>query len=250
MSAITFPLHDPRKLRAAFGIAALVHLVVFVSFGISGMADKEEAKFKIVNIRLGEGGGKLELKKNTPETVNPLSAPADAAPQPPAEPAAPAYAPSPSAKTAAPAIPTAKPELPAPWRREREKGERLESKPARTLKQYVAEGENPDSTAIPETDAAVVSRYSQVLALWLYKFREYPEAALAAGEEGQAVIRLRIDRSGRVLYYSLDRSTGSPLLDEAVREMVIKATPVPEVPKHYPGGSQLEFQMPIAFSLD
>ena len=102
----------------------------------------------------------------------------------------------------------------------------------------------------PESDEAVRQRFTQVLSLWLYKFRDYPEAARSAGITGRALMRLRIERSGRVLFYQLDRSTGYAILDSAIRDMVYRASPVPEAPAHFPGGQQLEFLIPMAFSLD
>lgn len=260
-TAATLKGWEVEKPQMAFAIAGILHLIFFITLGAMSVWEKPEIVLKVVNIRLGDGGKGMKLQPDEPAAPMPEvssdspaapAAPAAMAPAPTA-PAAPAPAkPKPQAKAQAPAAkPAAKPapKPNAPWMRERAEGESLLAKPARTLKEYVEKGA-ADKLISPETDKAVTSRYTQVLSLWLYKFRDYPEEALTQNQQGVAMIRLRIDRTGRILYYRLERSTGYPLLDDAVRELVWKSAPVPEVPGHYPGGQQLEFLIPIAFTLD
>jgi protein TonB len=223
---------------AAFGL----HIAVFLTLGLMQIKNKDDFPFQIVNIRLAEHITRKPATAFQAESPKPQATIV----QPPA--------PIPAAKPKPPE-PKIKPEKEGEfqkeklWKRERGKDEKFRPV-ARTLEDYVQRGAEELVGIAPESDEAVRQRFTQVLSLWLYKFRDYPEAARAAGVTGRALIRLRIERSGRVLFYQLDRSTGYAILDSAIRDMVYRASPVPEAPAHFPGGQQLEFLIPIAFSLD
>jgi len=62
--------------------------------------------------------------------------------------------------------------------------------------------------------------YRAELNAWFASHKEYPESARERGEEGQVLLHFRVDRSGRVLSYSLGGSTGYPDLDAAVQRMM------------------------------
>ena len=108
-------------------------------------------------------------------------------------------------------------------------------------------GHGPGSTA-PNVGAAVRIRYEQQLYVWLARFKEYPMVARRRGLEGTGSIRVRLDRKGRVLERSVDRSTGERLLDDAAVDMTRRADPFPPVPADYQGES-FEFVAPIEFRL-
>lgn len=99
-------------------------------------------------------------------------------------------------------------------------------------------------------DAQPLVRYEQILALWIHKFKRYPTEARMQNQQGTAILRLVIDRSGAILSYNLSARTGYVLLDEAVMEMVKQAKTVPAVPDTYPGGDELQFEIPIRFTLE
>lgn len=243
---------DLTGLQIAWLVAAMLHLATFVALGISRNIDEDAKQFSIVNIRLGAGGQGLKLKKQDTSlstNVADMAPAAGPATQPQQQQqidpmAAPRPAPRPQQKAAAAPKPKA-----APWRREREKGETARRGAPRTLEQYVAEGAKASSAIGTENEDDVMQRYTQVLSLWLYKYWELPPEMQVADGMVQAQIRIRIDRAGHVTGYRLEQSTGSPLLDESMQRMVQKAIPLPEVPRHYPGGSQLEFLIPIAITL-
>lgn len=94
-----------------------------------------------------------------------------------------------------------------------------------------------------------LSRYEQLLSLWIERHKTYPEAAARAGLEGSGVIRLRIDRRGKLLYYDIDQSTGHPVLDYALRDLASRIDPLPPVPSGYAGSDQLEFLIAVNFQL-
>lgn len=98
-------------------------------------------------------------------------------------------------------------------------------------------------------NAEILTRYEQLISLWIKKFQTYPAEAHAKSIEGETVIRIRIDRRGNIRYYALDHTTGSELLDRAALDMVLRANPVPPVPADYPPGESIEFKVPVRFRL-
>lgn len=98
-------------------------------------------------------------------------------------------------------------------------------------------------------DAEMMSRYEQLISLWIEKFKLYPDDARAQGMQGETVVRIRIDRQGNIRYYILENSTGYQLLDRAAIDMVKRANPVPAVPNDYPKGDLIEFLIPVNFHL-
>ncbi len=89
----------------------------------------------------------------------------------------------------------------------------------------------------PAWEARVMAR--------LAEFRHYPTASRARGEEGIAVVRARLDRSGRVLSAELERSSGSRRLDAAAVETFHRASPLPPVPAHLP--DEVVLSIPVEF---
>lgn len=108
-------------------------------------------------------------------------------------------------------------------------------------------------TSVPavgtEGRAVASARYEQLVSLWIQKFKLYPKEALAAGIQGETVVRVRIDRRGNVRYFLLERSTGHESLDRAAIDMIRRANPVPAVPNDYPAGEEFEFLIPVQFRL-
>lgn len=96
--------------------------------------------------------------------------------------------------------------------------------------------------------AEIQSRYTQTISLWLNKYKVYPEAARSRGEGGKVILRVRINRQGRVMRYLLEKSSGSEAIDRAITQMVDAANPLPAVPVDYPDRKPyLEFLIPINF---
>jgi len=80
----------------------------------------------------------------------------------------------------------------------------------------------PQTASIPSPPPAptISPDYRTILSSWLQTHKRYPEEARQRGEEGRAVLRFRVDRSGRVLDYSVVSSTGFADLDAAVGSMM------------------------------
>ena len=90
--------------------------------------------------------------------------------------------------------------------------------------------------------------YGSQLANWLNRFKQYPALARRRGIEGDAKVRLVIERNGALLSSSLRVASGSALLDESALAMVKAASPFPRVPDELVG-ERFEFEVPVAFRL-
>jgi protein TonB len=93
----------------------------------------------------------------------------------------------------------------------------------------------------------VSSGYRAALSAWLERHKQYPESARARGEEGQAVLRFRVDRSGRVLGYSILRSSGYADLDAAIDRMMRGAV-LPPFPTDMIA-AEIDVSVPVRFAL-
>jgi protein TonB len=100
----------------------------------------------------------------------------------------------------------------------------------------------------PPVQAPVISAdYRSMLSLWLESHKRYPEDARQRGEEGRAVLRFRVDRSGRVIDYAVIGSTGYADLDAAVQTMMRGAT-LPPFPASMTS-PEIEVSVTIRFGL-
>ncbi len=95
----------------------------------------------------------------------------------------------------------------------------------------------------------VVQRYEQAISVWIGRYKVYPEEAKRRRVEGRPTVRVRINRQGKVLYHVIEKSSGDAFLDQALMNMVKAADPMPAVPENYPQGEELEFLIPVSFSL-
>ena len=98
-------------------------------------------------------------------------------------------------------------------------------------------------------DQDAQATYLAELQSWLARYKEYPYSARRRGLEGRAILRFTVARSGDVLDYRLDQSTGVPILDREVEKMIERARPLPPFP---PGLNRetLNISIPIKFDLD
>ncbi|WP_343869658.1 energy transducer TonB, partial [Caenispirillum bisanense] len=83
---------------------------------------------------------------------------------------------------------------------------------------------------------------------WLERHKQYPSAARSRRQEGTVVLRFVIDAQGTVLAHRIDRGSGHRLLDDAVEDLIRRASPLPKPP---PGvvAQTLEVAVPIVFNL-
>lgn len=113
---------------------------------------------------------------------------------------------------------------------------------------------SPQTAAVPIPAPApappapvITAAYRDALAAWLNSHKHYPERARQRGEEGRAVVRFRIDRSGRVLNFALLSSTGHADLDAALDEMM-RGAAMPPFPADM-AASEIDVTLTIRFGL-
>ena len=108
------------------------------------------------------------------------------------------------------------------------------------------------SAAVPRPappPAPIVSaNYRAMLSAWLESHKRYPESARARGEEGRAVLRFHVERSGRVLNFAVVQSTGYPDLDAAINQMMRGASLPPFPPDMT--ASDVDVSVGIRFAID
>ena len=208
-----------RHFAITFLLAVILHFGGFVAWTFSPKTTVQQLQIRTMNIRLGE------TDELTPEMLM----------QP-----APSNAPQVEAL-----LDTMTRDTPLP---------KMEPKPLDdAAKQYVREVNTPKTKKAGsrdgKRDAEIMSRYTQMISLWIQKFKLYPEEARAKGLKGSTVVRIRIDRRGNIRYQALERSTGIEILDRSAIDMIRRANPVPAVPNDYPPGDTFEFLIPVNFNL-
>ncbi len=181
-----------------------------------------------------------QLEATPPQLTPEVEAPPEAKP----EPAPPK--PEPARIVPEPAKPVQ--EKPKPVRKEARKP--TEAPPApRTTATPRAERQAPAAFAISAgASAAAVASYNQMVAAHLQRFKQYPPAAKAAGQQGVSRLRFSLSRSGQVLSSGLGGSSGHAALDAETLAMVRRAQPFPAFPPDMKQAS-MSFSVPIQFSV-
>jgi len=105
----------------------------------------------------------------------------------------------------------------------------------------------PQAMPAPRPAPVVSGNYRGMLSAWLESHKRYPESARSRGEEGRAVLRFRVDRSGRVLNYALVGSTGYPDLDASIDAMM-RGAMMPPFPADMTA-SDVEVSVTVRFAL-
>ena len=103
----------------------------------------------------------------------------------------------------------------------------------------------PVPAPVPSTE--VNPGYRALLSAWLETHKRYPDSARQRGEEGRAVLRFAVDRSGRVLDFAVAHSSGYPNLDSSIEEMMRGAI-LPPFPASMTQ-SRIDVSVTIRFSL-
>jgi periplasmic protein TonB len=75
----------------------------------------------------------------------------------------------------------------------------------------------------------IAPSWQSALGAWLEAHKSYPEEAQRRGEQGRAVVRFKVDRTGQVLDIQIISGTGSTILDDAVERM-LRGARVPPFP--------------------
>ena len=90
--------------------------------------------------------------------------------------------------------------------------------------------------------------YLRRLAAYLNSYKNYPYGARQRREQGTVRLHFVMDRAGHVLSFQVAGSSGWTDLDNEARALILRAQPLPPVPKDYPGET-LDLIVPVVFSL-
>jgi len=93
----------------------------------------------------------------------------------------------------------------------------------------------------PARQPVVAPSWQSALGAWLESHKSYPDEARRRGEQGRAIVRFKVDRSGLVLDSQIISGTGSAILDEAVERMLRGA----RVPAFPPGMDQEQITVTV-----
>lgn len=93
-----------------------------------------------------------------------------------------------------------------------------------------------------------VTKWENLLAAHIERFKRYPLNARTHGEEGVAQVYFTIDHEGHLLTSRIVRSSGSATLDQETLEMLDRAQPMPRPPANVLD-SQLSFVVPVRFNI-
>lgn len=107
---------------------------------------------------------------------------------------------------------------------------------------------SPMESGTAPLDTAAIAQYEQLLRAWLEKYKIYPRHAQRLRIEGEGMLRILIDRTGRMQRVALEARTGNRLLDKAALKMARLADPFPPIPEN-DSRRELEFIVPVVFSL-
>lgn len=108
--------------------------------------------------------------------------------------------------------------------------------------------EPPKPVATVDTSAA---RDSYGNTLWgaIGKYKQYPRIAQMRGWQGEALVELQLDGSGKLKSKKIIQSSGYDVLDKQALDMVEKAAPFPMPPEAL-RGSSFSIKVPIPFKLE
>jgi len=196
----------------------------------------------------------------TPTEIPPGPQQVQAAPPPPEpepEPEPPKMEPTPSVEKPAVALPPPKPKLKPPPKPMSKIEPLLEPEPAprppapattapqaAPVEAEVAAAPRPGASSLPPSNA--LPTWRGALLGHLERLKRYPPEAQWRRQQGVVYLRITMDRTGRVLHASIEKSAGVASLDAEVMALIERAQPLPPPPADVPG-DPLELIVPVQF---
>lgn len=164
----------------------------------------------------------------------------------------PAAAPAPAARADSPTEPGIESEVPTEVEAESairsgpdpETAEASHAQPLRTESSTASAGERQPREAAGRQSA----RYLAELRRWLANHRRYPRRAQMRRLEGIAQLEIELNADGQPRASRIVESSGHRLLDQAVRQMILRAQPFPSPPAELDVAGRV-ITVPVEFSL-
>ena len=107
----------------------------------------------------------------------------------------------------------------------------------------------PSKTEVQPGALTPRERYNQRLYRHLVRHNRYPDAARAQRQEGTVMLYFVVEPDGRVADWEIRESSGHAVLDDAVRQMLEEAQPLPAMPDTL-DLDRLALTVPIRFQLN
>jgi len=101
---------------------------------------------------------------------------------------------------------------------------------------------------LSEQDQKAIARWQKKVVLHLHAHKRYPGEARRKRVQGEAVVKFKIDRSGRVIARSLSNGSGAKILDDAAIAILDRASPLPKPPAEM-AGNEFELTLPIRYQV-
>lgn len=261
-----------RRFLASFTVASLQHaalLALLAASGTSIPAPATPAERVVLSLKdFGIGGPASSARGDhgaaTPAATIAAPSPAASAPvatvkhDPPAAPA-PVSKPVPALRKAPPVTQSKPREASTP-------SKHADSAASESKNPVTAKGDPYAASATPGGDGVAGqvagpgagtggsggggggASYRAQLIAWLERHKRYPARARAIGLEGKVVMRVAIDRSGKVRSHSLESDGPYAVFVQEAEQMVQRADPFPAVPDGITGDTY-EIVVPIDFRL-
>lgn len=152
-------------------------------------------------------------------------------------------------ETARPTAPVVRDETEGPPTRDgRRPGDgAADGNPARDELAFVFRGGRLGTASGNETGNIRELNYGDMVMLWLKRNGEYPMQAARYRLEDTVTIRFAINRQGRILYYKILKPSRWIILNNAVRDMMDRASPVPPIPLDI-AQDEITFTVPVHFN--
>jgi protein TonB len=90
--------------------------------------------------------------------------------------------------------------------------------------------------------------YLERLYRHLLRYKKYPPDAIGQKQQGSVLVGFTIARDGTLSDPRIERSSGSPLLDQATIAMLKRASPAPRLPDSFQG-NEARVKFPIDYKL-
>jgi len=242
----------PHHWLIALLIAAGAHLITFAVLAYSKpIGDAADAGQQGIEIDLGMLGDLGEAQETEqPEEIAP-PAPQVAPPPPPPPPPAP---PRQQAVAQVKTPPKPKPE-PEPVREPVQEEQQPNSAPetVETGQSQTDTSQRKQTTGTGNAATAggvssATKSYHSMLASKLARYKRYPSASRRRNEQGTPVLHFVVARDGSVSQASIRTSSGFQRLDDAVLDMLKRASPLPEFTDDMTE-QQLSITIPVEFKL-
>ncbi|PAV24885.1 energy transducer TonB, partial [Tamilnaduibacter salinus] len=120
-----------------------------------------------------------------------------------------------------------------------------------TSAETAREGETQESASDVSLQAGQSDRTDEYLTRLnrhLARHYDYPRRAKRLNQEGTPEVRFRFNRDGELVSLSITAPSDYPLLDEAAKDIIRDAEPLPAVPEDMEGQT-FGFTIPIRFQL-